>query len=83
MTLMTKKDPMIKEKILETTCALIKEYGDQELLIMLYMLISSIEVGFLRRDVMKETIGLDLSNAEQRDKFVEYCIHSIVDKEGC
>ncbi len=55
------------------------EKTDQELLIMLYMLISSIEVGFLRKDVMKETIGLDLSNAEQRDKFVEYCIHSIVD----
>ncbi len=65
--------PIIKEIYVD-------EKTDQELLIMLYMLISSIEVGFLRRNVMKETLGIDLSNAEQRDKFVEYCIHTVVNK---
>ena len=62
---------------------IIKEiYGadktDQELLIMLHVLISSIEVGFLRRDVIRETTGFDFSNSEQRDKFVEFCIHSVI-----
>lgn len=62
---------------------IIKEiYGDkkndQELLILLHMLISSIEVGFLRKDVIKETIGLDFTNTEQRDKFIEFCINQII-----
>lgn len=51
---------------------------DQELLILLHMLISSIEVGYLRRDVIKKIMGIDFSDAAQRDKFVEFCIHSII-----
>jgi AcrR family transcriptional regulator len=51
---------------------------DQEILVLLHMIISSIEVGFLRRDVIKETMGIDFSDATQRDNFIEYCIHGII-----
>jgi len=57
-------------------------YGDKkddtELLIILHMLISSIQVGFLRKDVIKETTGIDFTDTEQRDKFIEFCIKQII-----
>ncbi|MHB1483909.1 MAG: TetR/AcrR family transcriptional regulator [Saccharofermentanales bacterium] len=52
--------------------------GDRELLILLHMLISSIEAGFLRKDIIRETIGIDFMDTEQRDDFVEFCINQIV-----
>lgn len=62
--------PIIKEMYGETK-------NEQELLILLHMLISSIEVGFLRQQQIKETIGIDFADGEQRDKFIEFCINQI------
>ncbi|MBW8382360.1 MAG: TetR/AcrR family transcriptional regulator [Youngiibacter sp.] len=53
-----------------------KKY-ERELRILLHMLISSISVGFLRNSVISETFGIDFSDNEQRDNFVEYCIRIV------
>lgn len=47
---------------------------ENELLILLHMLISSISVGFLRNSVISKTTRTDFDDKEQRDKFVECCI---------
>ncbi len=53
---------------------------DQELLILLHILISSIQAGFLRKNVLKETTGIDFTDTEQKDKFIEFCINQIINE---
>jgi len=54
--------------------------SDQDLYVLLHMLVSSIEAAFLRKDVLKESFGIDLDNAEQRDQLVDFCIDSLFSK---
>ncbi|MEI8201036.1 MAG: TetR/AcrR family transcriptional regulator [Eubacteriales bacterium] len=56
------------------------DMSDQDLHVLLHMLVSSIEAAFLRKDVMKESFGIDLDNAEQRDHLVDFCIDRLFSK---
>jgi AcrR family transcriptional regulator len=51
--------------------------SDLELQLLLHMLVSSIEAAFLRRNILKETIGIDIENTEQRDRLVTFCIDQL------
>lgn len=51
-----------------------QERSDQELHLLLHMLVSSIEAAFLRKNVLMEAFGIDIENAEQRDRLVDFCI---------
>lgn len=57
-----------------------RDQTDQDVNLLLHMLISSIEAAFLRRDVIKDSFGLDFNQAEQRDRFVSFCIDRIFSK---
>jgi len=50
---------------------------ESELPILLHMLVSSIQAAFLRKAVLKETIGIDFDDDQQRDKFIETCINNV------
>lgn len=51
--------------------------SDEELYIMLHILISSVQVAFLRNEVMKKTQGIDFFNIEQREAFIDKVIETI------
>lgn len=50
---------------------------DQELFVLLHLLISSVQVAFLRKDAIKETMGIDFSNTQQREAFIDMVINRI------
>lgn len=70
-------------QIIQMLFPLVREiYGDkktdQELYFMLHMLVSSIVLGFLRKDVLKQLINFDFTDTKQRDEFVECSINQIL-----
>jgi len=64
--------------IARTICGNAK--SDLELYQLLHMLVSSIEAAFLRKDVLKGTFGIDIENAEQRDRLVDFFIDQLFSK---
>jgi AcrR family transcriptional regulator len=56
-------------------------YGDKktddELGVILHILISSVQTAFLRRNVIRETEGIDFLDKKQRDKFIDKIIENI------
>ena len=50
---------------------------ESEIYVMLHILISSLQVAFLRSEVLKETNGIDFFNVEQRELFIDRVIDSI------
>lgn len=53
---------------------------DLELRLLLHMLVSSIETAFLRKNVLKESFGIDIEDTEQRDRLVDFCIGQLFSK---
>ena len=51
---------------------------DDELFILLHMLISSVQVAFLRRDVLKKMNNIDFNRKEQRDAFIDKLVDSLL-----
>lgn len=54
--------------------------SNQELYFRLHMLVSSIEAAFQRKDVLKQAFGIDLDDAEKRNRWVDFCIDSLFSK---
>lgn len=51
---------------------------EQEIGILLHVLISSIQVAFLRKSVLKETMRIDFMDKKQRDEFVDKTIDHVL-----
>lgn len=47
---------------------------DKEVAVLLHMLISSIQIAFLRKDMIRETMDIDFYDTKQRDAFVDMII---------
>lgn len=70
-------------QIIKMLFPLVKEINgdkktDQEIYFMLHMLVSSIVLGFLRKDVLMPLSGFDFTNTDQREAFVAFCIDRIL-----
>jgi hypothetical protein len=50
---------------------------ESEIYVMLHILISSLQVAFMRSEVLKETNGIDFFNVEQRELFIDRVIDNI------
>lgn len=47
---------------------------DREVAVLLHILISTIQIAFLRKDVIRETMAMDFFDTQQRDAFVDLII---------
>ena len=54
-----------------------KGIADSEILFLFHMLISTVQSAFLRKDVLSEVMGIDLSVKSQRDLFIDKIIDTV------
>lgn len=54
-----------------------REVPEEDLIILLHIYISSLEAAFLRKEVLRDTMGINLSEPQQRDNFIRFCMGKI------
>jgi len=73
-------------KILDNTMKTIKGFSfslidssipEEEKKVLLFSLSSILQISFLRKDISKESYGIDFNKKEERDKYIDYIIDQL------